>query len=62
MRNQPREALDRFFPPAKPGGPPQLPAGIHVLTAVFLPPANGKPQSPAQKMVAGAAMKIFGVK
>jgi MoaA/NifB/PqqE/SkfB family radical SAM enzyme len=62
VRNQPREALTRFFPPASPGGPPQLPAGIHVLTAVFLPPADGKPQSSAQKMVAGAAMKIFGVK
>jgi MoaA/NifB/PqqE/SkfB family radical SAM enzyme len=62
VRNQPREALTRFFPPATPGGPPQLPAGIHVLTAVFLPPPDGKPQSPAQKMVAGAAMKIFGVK
>ncbi len=62
VRNQPREALTRFFPPASPGGPPQLPAGIHVLTAVFLPPADGKPQGPAQKIVAGAAMKIFGVK
>jgi MoaA/NifB/PqqE/SkfB family radical SAM enzyme len=62
MRNQPREALTRFFPPATPGGPPQLPAGVQVLTAVFLPPPDGKPQSPAQKLVAGAAMKIFGVK
>ena len=62
MRNQPREALNRFFPPATPGGPPQLPAGIQVLTAVFLPPPDGKPQSATQKMVAGAAMKIFGVK
>jgi MoaA/NifB/PqqE/SkfB family radical SAM enzyme len=62
MRNQPREALTRFFPPATPGGQPQLPAGIQVLTAVFLPPPDGKPQSPAQKLVAGAAMKIFGVK
>jgi MoaA/NifB/PqqE/SkfB family radical SAM enzyme len=62
MRNQPREALSRFFPPATPGGPPQLPAGIQVLTAVFLPPPDGKPQSATQKLVAGAAMKIFGVK
>ena len=62
MRNQPREALNRFFPPVTPGGPPQLPAGVQVLTAVFLPPPDGKPQSPAQKLVAGAAMKIFGVK
>jgi MoaA/NifB/PqqE/SkfB family radical SAM enzyme len=62
MRNQPREALTRFFPPSTPGGPAQLPAGIQVLTAVFLPPADGKPKGVAQKMVAGAAMKIFGVK
>jgi MoaA/NifB/PqqE/SkfB family radical SAM enzyme len=62
MRNQPREALTRFFPPATPGGPPDLPAGIQVLTAIFLPPAEGKAQSPAQKLVAGAAMRIFGVK
>jgi MoaA/NifB/PqqE/SkfB family radical SAM enzyme len=62
VRNQPREALTRFFPPATPGGPAELPAGIKVLTSVFLPPKNGQPQSPARKMVAGAAMKIFGVK
>jgi MoaA/NifB/PqqE/SkfB family radical SAM enzyme len=62
MRNQPREALTRFFPPATPGGPPELPAGIQVLTAIFLPPPDGKPQSATQKLVAGAAMKIFGVK
>jgi MoaA/NifB/PqqE/SkfB family radical SAM enzyme len=62
MRNQPREALTRFFPPATPGGPPNLPAGIQVLTAIFMPPAEGRAQSPAQKLVAGAAMRIFGVK
>jgi MoaA/NifB/PqqE/SkfB family radical SAM enzyme len=62
MRNQPREALTRFFPPTTPGGPANLPAGIQVLTAIFLPPAEGKAQSPAQKFVAGAAMRIFGVK
>jgi MoaA/NifB/PqqE/SkfB family radical SAM enzyme len=62
MRNEPREALTRFFPPATPGGPAELPAGIQVLTAVFLPPADGQPQSATQKMVAGAAMKLFGVK
>ena len=62
MRNQPREALTRFFPPATAGGPPQLPTGIQILTNVFLPAAEGKPQTAAQKIVAGAAMKIFGVK
>jgi MoaA/NifB/PqqE/SkfB family radical SAM enzyme len=62
VRNQPREALTRLFPPATPGGPPQLPGGIQVLTTIFLPPADGRAQSPAQKMVAGAAMKLFRVK
>ena len=62
VRNQPREALTRFFPPATPGGPAQLPAGVQVLTTIFLPPADGKPQGAAQKIVAGAAMKLFGVK
>jgi MoaA/NifB/PqqE/SkfB family radical SAM enzyme len=62
MRNQPREALNRFFPPASEGGPAQLPAGVQVLTKIFLPPPDGKPPGAAQKMVAGAAMKIFGVK
>jgi MoaA/NifB/PqqE/SkfB family radical SAM enzyme len=62
MRNQPREALTRFFPPTTPGGPPQLPAGVQVLTTIFLPPENGKPQSATQKIVAGAAMRLFGLK
>jgi MoaA/NifB/PqqE/SkfB family radical SAM enzyme len=62
MRNQPREALNRFFPPTTAGGPAQLPAGVQLLTTIFLPPANGQPPSAARKMVAGAAMRIFGVK
>ena len=35
MRNQPREALIRFFPPTTPGGPANLPAGIQVLDEDF---------------------------
>jgi MoaA/NifB/PqqE/SkfB family radical SAM enzyme len=62
VRNQPREALTRFFPPAVAGGPPQLPAGIKVLTTIFLPPEKGQAPNPARKMLAGAAMKLFGVK
>jgi MoaA/NifB/PqqE/SkfB family radical SAM enzyme len=62
MRNQPRVALDRFFPPAEAGGPPQLPAGVQLLTTIFLPPESGKPQGTAHKIVAGTAMKLFGVK
>ena len=62
MRNQPREALTRFFPPAVAGGPPQLPGGVKVLTTIFLPPENGNPPGQAKKLIANAAMKIFGVK
>jgi MoaA/NifB/PqqE/SkfB family radical SAM enzyme len=62
VRNEPRVALTRFFPPATPGGPPELPGGIQVLTRIFLPPLAGGPPSPVQKIVGGAAMKIFGVK
>jgi MoaA/NifB/PqqE/SkfB family radical SAM enzyme len=62
MRNQPREALTRFFPPVAPGGPANLPAGIQVLTKIFLPPPDGKAPGAAQKMVAGVAMRLFGVK
>jgi MoaA/NifB/PqqE/SkfB family radical SAM enzyme len=62
MRNQPREALVKFFPPATEGGSAQFPIYVKALNAVFLPPADGKPRSGAQKIVADAAMKIFGVK
>ncbi len=62
MRNQPREALPRFFPPAVPGGPAALPPGVQVLTNIFLPPVTGQPPSTARKLAAGAAMKLFGVK
>jgi len=62
VRSQPREALTRFFPPATPGGPPQLPGGVQVLTKIFLPPADGRRPSATKRIVGGAAMKIFGVK
>jgi MoaA/NifB/PqqE/SkfB family radical SAM enzyme len=62
VRNQPREALAKFFPAASEGGPSQFPIYVRALNAVFLPPADGKPRSGAQKLVASAAMKVFGVK
>ena len=61
MRNQPREALFRFFPPATPGGPPALPPGVGVLTSIFLPPPDGKPPSAARKLIAGTVLRAFGV-
>ncbi|MCU1222399.1 MAG: radical protein [Edaphobacter sp.] len=62
VREEPREALTRFFPPAMPGAPLELPFGIRVLTSIFLPPENGRPQGMAHKMIASAAMKVLGIK
>ena len=62
VRDTPREALTRFFPPATPGAPQRLPFGIKVLTSIFLPPENGRTRRVAQKMIACAAMKVFGIK
>ena len=62
VREKPREALTRFFPPAAPGTPAQLPVGIKVLSSLFLPPENGKPQSAAAKAMAGAVMRVLGIK
>jgi len=62
VREKPREALVRFFPPAAPGTPAQLPVGIKVLSSLFLPPENGKPQSAAAKAMAGAVMRVLGIK
>jgi MoaA/NifB/PqqE/SkfB family radical SAM enzyme len=55
LRNQPREALFRFFPPERPGGPLPLPAGIRVLASLFLPP----PDEPANS---ARRLRLFGVK
>jgi MoaA/NifB/PqqE/SkfB family radical SAM enzyme len=61
LRNQPREALFRFFPPQQPGGPLPLPSAIRMLTSLFLPPPN-EPQSAARKLLAGTVLRLFGVK
>jgi MoaA/NifB/PqqE/SkfB family radical SAM enzyme len=62
VREKPREALTRFFPPAAPGEPSRLPLGIKLLSSIFLPPADGKPQTAATKAIAGVAMKLLGIK
>jgi MoaA/NifB/PqqE/SkfB family radical SAM enzyme len=62
IRNQPREALFRFFPPETPGGPLTLPPGVRVLTSIFLPPPSGKPPSAARRFLARSVLRIFGVK
>src|SRR5262249_52627250 len=43
LREKPREALVRFFPPATPDAPSRLPLGVKFLSSIFLPPENGKP-------------------
>jgi MoaA/NifB/PqqE/SkfB family radical SAM enzyme len=62
VREKPREALVRFFPPANPGASSSLPLGVKILSSVFLPPANGRPQGVMRKLIAGGAMKLFGIK
>jgi MoaA/NifB/PqqE/SkfB family radical SAM enzyme len=62
IRNDPREALFRFFPPERPGASLSLPPGVRLLTSIFLPPPAGKPRNAARKFVAGAVLWAFGVK
>jgi MoaA/NifB/PqqE/SkfB family radical SAM enzyme len=62
VRDKPREALTKFFPAAEPGAAPKLPMGVKVLSSIFLPPENGKPQNAAVKVMAGAVMKVLGIK
>ncbi|HEX3438482.1 MAG TPA: radical SAM protein [Pseudacidobacterium sp.] len=62
VREKPREALARFFPPTEQGGAVELPLGVKFLTSIFLPPEKGKPQNPATKAMAGAVMRLLGIK
>jgi len=62
IREKPREAIARFFPPAAPGEPTRLPLGVKVLSSIFLPRQNGKPQSTAVKAAAGAVTRLLGIK
>jgi len=62
VRERPREALTKFFPPAAPGTPAKLPLGVRLLSSIFLPPENGRPQSAAAKAMAAAVMRVLGIK
>ena len=62
VRDDPRKALTKFFPPASPDAPAKVPLGIRFLSSLFLPPENGKPQSGVTKAMAGAVMRAFGIK
>jgi MoaA/NifB/PqqE/SkfB family radical SAM enzyme len=61
MRNHPRVALAKFFPPSPNGEPAPLPPGVKLLTSIFLP-ESGKPQSVAGKAMAGAITRLLGIK
>jgi len=62
VREDPRKALTKFFPPAEPGAPAQVPVGVKLLSSLFLPPANGKPQSTMTKMMAAGVRRLLGIK
>ncbi len=62
LRNHPREALARFFPPAAPGAPVKLPLGVSFLSQMFLPPESGKPQGFVVKTVAAGVWRLLGIK
>jgi MoaA/NifB/PqqE/SkfB family radical SAM enzyme len=62
VRVDPRAALNKFFPPAADGEAPNLPVGVKTLSSLFLPPENGRPQSGVAKAMAGAVMRVLGIK
>jgi len=61
LREKPREALVRFFPPTTPGAAAQMPFGVKVLSSLFLPAAEGKSQNRAARLMAGAVKRALGV-
>ena len=62
VREDPRTALRKFFPPPAPGETAKLPVGVKVLSSLFLPPENSGPQSGVTKAMAGAVMRVLGIK
>ena len=62
VRVDPRTALKKIFPPAAQGEGPKLPVGVKILASLFLPPETDRPQSGVTKAVAGAVMRVLGIK
>ena len=62
VREDPRAALTKFFPPPAQGEPAQLPVGVKFLSSLFLPPENGRVQSRATKAMAGAVKTVLGIR
>lgn len=61
LRENPRGALARFFPPAAPGESAQAPLSVRVLSSLFLPPVDGKPQSQTTKLAARMVKRVLGI-
>jgi MoaA/NifB/PqqE/SkfB family radical SAM enzyme len=62
VREKPREALVKFFPPAAPGEPARLPVGIRFLSQLFLPPEDGKSQGVVVKAMGAGVRRLLGIK
>jgi MoaA/NifB/PqqE/SkfB family radical SAM enzyme len=62
IREDPRRALTTFFPTAQDGGCARVPFGVRILSSLFLPPENGRPQSGATKAMAAIMMRVLGIR
>lgn len=62
VREDPRSALAKFFPAAEPGAPAQIPLSVKVLSSLFLPAENGRPQSAMTKTMAAGVRRLLGIK
>ena len=63
LRDNPREALTRFFPPSASGTrTTQAPLSVRALSSLFIPREDDKPQSIATKVIAGAVKRVLGIR
>jgi MoaA/NifB/PqqE/SkfB family radical SAM enzyme len=62
VKENPRDALTKFFPPDAPGEPARLPVGVSILSRLFLPPENGKPQGAVVKAMGAGVRRLLGIK
>jgi MoaA/NifB/PqqE/SkfB family radical SAM enzyme len=63
LRDNPREALTKFFPPSACGTrTTQAPLSVRALSSLFIPREDNKPQSTATKIIAGAVKRVLGIR
>lgn len=62
VREKPREALVKFFPPVAPGEAARMPMGIRLLSQLFLPPEDGKSQGVVVKVMGAGVRRLLGIK